>query len=380
MKAHRQIKSMNMSNVELVFRRTLFSILFATLMITAGCSGILSDPGNNSGATPTSTPDESDSANRSTSDTATDLRSITVPDNGSTTVAGELDTGDPVSNDTFYEPVQVAVRAGTQVNITMEADGAEPTLRVVNPEGNVTQTVSSGDSGTAEIIRGTFSDTGNYTIEATSANPSATFKYHLTIERAEDGLFAGPKSTWNKTEKYLAFGRSFARAANATADNGQFSGYVSRRSLWANAEKDYLIIGYQWDAENLTTREMVDIDTAIELTYANLDETYRNATGNPEFAENKSWVPEIIYFRAENPNGELYRTNFLTVDWAREYAATDDIRSYSDRYYSTNRIGPGSPSYEAGGDVMTTDEAFPLGTYLNYTYPDGTTLEERYYD
>ncbi|MDS0260666.1 hypothetical protein NDI56_14765 [Haloarcula sp. S1CR25-12] len=367
-----------MSNGKFAFRHTLFSILFATLLVTAGCSGILSDSDDRSGATPTSVLGGSD--DEPVPDNETDLRRVAIPDNGSTTVSGELDTDDPISDNKFYEPVQIEVKAGAQANITMQADGGEPMLRVVNPIGNVTQTVRNSDSGTVELIGGTFSKTGNYTIEVTSDNPNETFEYNLTIERAGSGIFAGAKSTWNETEKYLAFGRTFARAANATADNGQFSGYVSRRSLWANAQEDYLIIGYQWDAENLTTREMVDIDTAIELTYANLDETYRNATGNPEFAENKSWVPEIIYFRAENPNGELYRTNFLTLDWAREYAETEDIRSYSDRYYSTNRIGPGSPSYEEGGDVMTTDEAFPLGTYLNYTFPDGTTLEERYYD
>ena len=107
-------------NKRRLFHWTLLSVLLATLVVTAGCSGILSDsdstPEATSTASSTISPSDSGSGNESTAVNATDLRNITIPENGSITVSGELDKSDPVCNNTFYEPVAVTVEAGTHVN------------------------------------------------------------------------------------------------------------------------------------------------------------------------------------------------------------------------------------------------------------------------
>jgi len=370
-----------------MLHRILLGIIVATLVVTAGCSGVLSGPGttpdNTSTATAkvveTPTPNESETG--SSRMNATDLRKITVPSNSSATYSGELDRADPVRNNTFYEPVAVTVEAGTHVNITMQTGEGEPKLRIRNPNGTVTHRTGDGGQGLAQVIRGTFSQTGRYTIEATSATQNVTFEYNLTITRTENVIFAGPKSTWNETEKYLSFGGDFINSANETANNGQFYNYVHQRTLWANAEKDYLIIGYRGDVQNLTDDEKLDIDVALQDTYEDLIETYRNATDNPKYAEGESWIPEVIYFRVENRQGELYQTNFLTKRWIEEFFETENLSVYAGRYYSTSRIGPGNPDYEvAGGKVTTTQAAFPLETYRNFTHMDGETHGEKYYN
>lgn len=373
-----------MSKDERISRLAVLTALLAALMVIAGCSGVLSDSEASSKATESksaSTPVEDDYSGSSETVNATDLRNVTIPNNGSITVSGELDTGDPTNDSTFYEPVRVAVRSGVTVNITMQTESGEPRLRIRNPDGAVTQRTGDDGTGTTELTRGTFTQTGLYTLEATSANANATFEYNLTIERSKDRLFNGPKRIWNETERYLAFGDDFVGAVNATADNGQFASVINKRSLWANATNDYLIIGYQWDAENLTVREMNEIDTAILLTYANSWETYRNATDNPMYAEGKSWVPEVIYFRTENPQGKLYRTNFLTKEWARDYIKTENESVYAGRYYATKRIGPASPSYGDVSDSVTTTQAeFPRETYRQFMHGPTLTHAEKYYD
>jgi len=382
-------------------RPTLLSIFLAALLVTAGCSGVQpnaetasnttsttlpptqedGNPGNRSDTVnATDTGNTTDTVNTTDTGNATDLRNVTLPDSGSTTVSGELDRTDPVTNGTFYEPIAVTVDAWTRVNITIQTNGGEPQLRIRNPNATITQRTSGDGPGTTEFTRTMFAQTGRYTIEATSATPNATFEYNLTIERTADSLFAGPKSTWSETEKYLEFGRDFVGAANATADNGQFSAVVNRRSLWANADDDYLIIGYQWDAENLTGVEMNELDTAILLTYTNSWEIYRNATDTSKYAEGRSWVPDVIYFRAENPQGELYRTNFLTLDWAIDYAETGNESIYAGRYYATNRLAPGNPAYDkVSDDVTTTPAEFPRETYRDFTHGPNLTHAEKYY-
>ena len=367
---------MNLIKNRSMFRNALLTGFIATLIMTAGCSGFLSDPGG-PGEAPTENPGSGDNLTPADGD---DLRTINLPDEGNTTKSGEVDASDPIRENSVYEPVEFRAEAGTVVNVTMQTDGGSPALRLIDPNGEVLDITTQGGPGTAQFTSFTLRETGHYTIEAIAANPETTFEYTLTIER-NNRLFAGPQSTWNKTEKYLEFGRDFGRAANTTADNGQFYTTPSERYLRANASDDYLVIGYQWDPANLTFEEMVNLDVALQLTYENAYELYSNDFAeNPDSAEDESWVPEVIYFRAETPDGELYRTNFIELRWVQHVLETENTDAYAGRYYSTNRYGPANPYYQSeGGNFSTTDEEFPLGTYANHTYPDGTTHGERYY-
>jgi hypothetical protein len=362
-----------------MFRTALISSLLAALIVTAGCSGFLSDPGSGLEGDPTVTSDQEESDDELRPANGTDLRSINLSDEETTTASGELDGSDPVSENYVYEPVEFEAEAGTVVNITMQA-GGQPRLRLVSPNGSVVDVTSAGGPGIARFTSVGLTESGRYTIEATSAIPNATFEYTLSIER-DRTLFAGPQSTWNETEKYLEFGRDFSENANLTADNGEFYKTPSDRYLRANASGDYLVIGYRYDPENLTSREIIDIDVSLQLAYENLYDAYANDFAeDSDSAEDESWVPEVIYFRAEGPDGELYNTNFIERRWAQDAVETGHTEVYAARYYSTNRFGPANPGYlSEGGRFSTTDEEFPLETYKNFTYPDGTTHSERYY-
>lgn len=358
----------------------LLSALLATLLLTAGCSGFLSDSGTEPGTTPTATSELDESTGKIIPANGTDLRSISLPENGSTTVSGELDGSDPSRADFVYEPIQFTAEAGTVVNITMQTESGSPELRLVSPNGTIIDITSDGGPQTAQFTTIALTETGTYTIEAASATPETTFTYKLSIER-DDRLFAGPMSSWNETEKYLEFGQDFAYAANATANTGQFYEEPHSEYLRANATTDTLIIGYQWDPESLNTSQRIDVDTALQLTFKNLYLSYtETAAEDPNTVEDESWVPEVIYFYAELPNGELYRTNFLELRWAKEYIQTEDIQTYYRRYYSTNLYGPASDSYLIeGGSYSTTREDFPRDSYEEFTYPDGKTHGQRYY-
>jgi len=295
---------MNLSNDETTFRPVLASVFLAILIVTSGCSGLLSESDSGLGVNPTATsnPDEPD--DELTPANGTDLRSISLPDDGGTTKSGELDGSDPISENHVYEPVEFEAEAGTVVNITMQS-GGQPRLRLVSPNGSVVDVASAEGPGIARFTSVGLAESGRYTIEATSAIPNATFEYTLSIER-DRRLFAGPQYTWNETEKYLEFGRDFSENANLTADNGEFYKTPSEQYLRANASGDYLVIGYRYDPENLTSREIIDIDVSLQLAYQTLYDAYvNNFAENSNSAEDESWVPEVIYFRAEGPTGEL---------------------------------------------------------------------------
>ena len=389
---------MKMSTTETTVRQALLSVLLASLMVTAGCAGILSSDSSSNGAgTPTST--AGGGANNTSSADGVDLRSISVPDNGSVTRSGELDRGDPKSGNKYYEPVQVAAVEGQAVNITMRAENGNPGLRVVNPDGNVTAVISN-ESGTATgILGGQFAQTGRYTIEATSANDNATFNYSLTIERVDleelrsgsGELLAGPRSEYNETEQYLTFARDVALVTADSTDLGlyslnvtgtEFQSNVSGPDIQANASADYVVITYKQGDSNVLSR-LNEIDSTFMAAYSNLLENYQNLGTDTTTPENESWVPDIIFLRGLNESGELYRTHFITQDWARTYAEsnrnTSDNERYDARHGSTTRIGPGAPYDRSNHPRITpiSDEEFPQ-VYRNYTFPDGTTLGERY--
>jgi len=357
-------------------RQALLSVLLASLIVTAGCAGILSDGGDSGGgATPTPTSGESGG---DTAANGTDLRSVSIPDNGSVTASGELDRGDPTNGSKYYEPIQVAAAEGDTVNISVETEGGSPELRVINPDGNVSATVSNVSGNDTGFTFSTFGQTGRYTLEATSVSENATFNYTLTIERAERGgeLFGGPMEQWNETEQYLEFSQDFTSVTAETSDYGSFSTNVSLDYVQANASGDYAIITYGIHPD-LNFTQTNEIDVNFRLAYKNLYQSYSKFGDNSSMAENETWAPEIIFFRGVNQEtGELHRTTFLTLEWAKQYAEDDDNDVYAGWYYSTLRYGPGNQYYDP--ETGVTYETFPQN-YWNYTYPaDNSTLAERY--
>ncbi|PSP84946.1 hypothetical protein BRC96_04115 [Halobacteriales archaeon QS_6_64_34] len=279
----------------------------------------------------------------------------------------------------------------------MRAENGNPGLRVVNPDGNVTAVISN-ESGTATgILGGQFAQSGRYTIETTSVNDNATFNYTLTVERVDleeirdDELLAGPRSEYNETERYLTFARDVAIVTADITDSGRYSlnatetnfqSNVSGPDIQANVSADYAIITYKVGDTNELSR-LDDMDTGFMVSYSTMWSNYQNLSANPSRPEDESWVPEVIFLRGLNESGELYRTHFITQDWARTYEQSNKNATDREKYYaqhgSTTRIGPGAPYNRSNYPRVTpiSDEGFPQ-VYRNYTFPDGTTLEERY--
>jgi len=358
--------------IEPEFRQVLLSVLLTSLIVTSGCTGLL--PGDmNEAETGTPVPE--------TRTNGTDLRSLSIPENGSITASGELDHGDPKHGSNFYEPVQVDAPEGQVVRITMKAESRNPSLRVVSPDGNVTQNVSNESGNVTVVPSRELLQSGNYTLETTSTDQNATFNYTLTIERVErnDKLFAGDAAQWNETEQYLNFGQDVSKLMEGSSPPGQYPTNASKNGLRANATGDYLIITYKL-YPHFKFAEKNKIDVSFMLEYQQLVGIYKKFRNNSITPADETWAPEIIFFKGvSNETGEIVRTTFLTKEWARAYLENDtneQFDSYLGWYYSTIRQGPGSPEYDPE-DGITNDE-FPQA-YHNYTYPgDNSTLAERY--
>ncbi|MBX0302124.1 hypothetical protein [Haloarcula salinisoli] len=364
-------------------RQALLSVLLATLIVTSGCAGLLSGEGNTTEtetATETSTsgPAQEDGEKRTNS---TDLRSMSIPENGSVSAAGELDHGDPSDGNKYYEPVQVAAVEGQMVNITVEAESGNPGIRAVNPDGNITEIVSNEEGKKTGFYEATITQTGGYTFEVTSVDQNATFNYTMNIERVqiedEEGLLEGDARTWNETEQYLFAAQSYGIVVNQYTDKGDVPYNVSKGNIAANATGDYAVITYEMPADyNFTQRN--ELDVAFQLSYEALLNQSRQG-GNS--VTNESWVPEIIFFKGvDNETGELVRTTFYTREWARQYVDGEIGNTESGgNYYSTEKWGPASTLYTVSGFETVTVDEFPQ-TYYNYTerLPGNTTLAERY--
>jgi len=337
--------------------------------MTSGCAGLF-PVDTNEAETGTPTPEKRTNG--------TDLRSISLPENGSVMISGELDHGDPKQGNKFYEPVQVDAAEGQLLNITMEAESGNPSLRIVNPDGNVTRTVRNETGDTAKFLKIEFFQSRGYTLEATSADQKATFNYTLTTERVErdDELFAGDAAQWNETEQYLQFGEDVSEVMEGTSPPGHYPTNASKDGLRVNATGDYLVLTYEmFSTFNFTQKNKIDV--SLILTYKNVIRRYREFGNDTTTVTNATWAPEIIFFKGvSKESGELRRTTFLTAEWAREYLAGGEWDHYAGWYYSTLRYGPGSPGYDPK-DGITNDE-FPQA-YHNYTYSgDNSTLAERY--
>lgn len=370
-------------------RRAVLSVLLASLIVLSGCAGFLSD-GSDSNETETSTSGPAQDEVRHTN--GTDLRSMSIPENGSVSAAGELDHGDPKEENRYYEPVKVAAVEGQIASISVEADNGNPAIRAVAPNGNTTQTISNEEGNTARFINGTFTQSGRYTFEVTSVEENATFNYTLTIERVEeedtpnttDGLFESDPSRWTEAEQYLYAADGFVGLTNEYTDNGNVPENTSEGlrngSITANTTGDYVVVTYEMSAEyNFTQRN--ELDVAFQLAYEGVVSRYREFANDTSTPTDESWVPEIIFFKGvDNETGELLRTTFYTKEWARQYVDGEIGNTESGgNYYSTEKWGPASSLYDVGGFETVTADEFPQ-TYWNYTerLPDNTTLAERY--
>ena len=179
---------MTMSMTDTTVRQVVLSIFVAGLLLSAGCTGVLTDDSSSGGNASTSTSTSDTPQNGSASDTGTDLRSATIPETtgNTTTYAGELDTSDPKSDGRYYEPIQIAAVEGQRMTIVAEAEGDHnPEMRVVDPTGNVSRIQRSETGNTTGFLGGEFSQSGRYTFEVTSVAENDTFNYTLAIERVE---------------------------------------------------------------------------------------------------------------------------------------------------------------------------------------------------
>lgn len=358
--------------IDTTTRQAVLSVLVATLLVTSGCAGLISGEGS------TSTSGEKRT-------NGTDLRSISLPENGSVSAAGELDHGDPSDGNKYYEPVQIAAVEGERANVTVEAESGNPAIRVVNPDGNTTQVVSNEGGNTTGFINGTFTQTGRYTFEVSSVEQDATFNYSFDIERVkiedegiedEEGLLEGDDSTWNETERYLYATQPYGSWVAGFTDKGDVPIILSKNkgSIAANATGDYAVITYEMPADHSFVSRN-ELDVAFQLAY----ERVLNRTRQGESSVgDESWIPEIIFYKGvDNETGELVRTTFYTKEWASQALAGELTNSeMGGNYYSTERWGPASDRYTMGYDKVTVDE-FPQ-VYHNYTHPGGWTLAERY--
>ncbi|MFC6756318.1 MULTISPECIES: hypothetical protein [Haloarcula] len=369
---------------DITTRQALLSVLLATLIVTSGCTGLLSGEGNTKETeteTGTSTPEpvQADAEEKRTN--GTDLRNMSVPENGSVSTAGELDHGDPSDGNKYYEPVQVAAVQGQTVNVTVEAESGNPAIRVVNPDGNTTEVVSNETGNKTGLFRAYITQTGGYTFEVTSVDQNATFNYTINIERVkiedEEGLLEGDARTWNETEQYLFAAQSYGIVVNQYTDKGDVPYNVTKGNIAANAAENYAIITYEIPADyNFTQRN--ELDVAFQLSYEAL---LNQSQQGDNSVTDESWLPEIIFFRGvDNETGELVRTTFFTKEWAAQ-ALADEISGTesSGNYYSTEKWGPASSLYDVSGYETVTADEFPQ-TYWNYTdrLPGNTTLAERY--
>ncbi|WP_324663432.1 hypothetical protein [Haloarcula sediminis] len=361
----------------------------AALILTAGCAGFLSDKGGTNGVD-TSTPASTEDGEVKRTN-GTDLRSMYIPENGSVTASGELDYGDPSESNKFYEPVQITADEGEVVNITMEAENGNPGFRVVNPDGNVSQVVSNERGGQAQLIEGEFNQSGRYTFEATSADQSATFNYTLTIERVteNEGLFRGDAAQWNETEQYLMFSQDMAGVVKEVYNEEHGSSYsavelpeyANESGLKANATGDYVVYTYEMPSEyNFTQRNTVDVTAT--LSYSGGLKRYEEFGNNTDTPTNRSWAPEIVFFKAVDPeSGETVSTTFITKEWALRYQEGESDEAFSyymGDYYSTLRYGPARQGYSPERDDTIASGELPEA-YYNYTNPRyNSTLAEKY--
>ncbi|MFB6176120.1 MAG: PPC domain-containing protein, partial [Halobaculum sp.] len=107
-----------------------------------------------------------------------DLRSIGIGQ----TSNGTIDTNDP-QNATFrgyYEPVTFSGQAGQTVRVRMTSDD-DTYLYLLGPSGEIIASDDDGGNGLNSELVISLPTTGEYTVIATSYDPSDTFSYRLSV-------------------------------------------------------------------------------------------------------------------------------------------------------------------------------------------------------
>jgi len=392
-------------------RHAVLSVLIAVILVSAGCNGLSvgeTETGANGDAGPTTTVMETITATSTPTATATptptpdpdalDLREIQVQVSGSEDYApntlGEIDRADPTNQDGHYEPVAFAARANDTINVTASATGGDPKVELRAPNGTTLNIDDDGGLGdAASIEEETLPVTGRYTVLVSPADDSSskTFTYRLTVDRrayegelkseepeeseetkeSEEieepdtqnfGWYAGPLSTWNKSERYAEWANDFAAVANDT-----YAATNAEPDIWVNTEQDYAVITLiGWESYNASQNQ--EITASLALTNVDNYKYYVNDTNQPE---NASWIPDQTYVRFVTPKErEVYRMTAL----GKKAAAIGANQSGHgagpsiDSYFISLRQGPANQYYDEGAETSVQNrfsmEGVDAGTEL----------------
>ena len=345
------------------FRSTLLLTVIAFLILSAGCSALSSTADTRSNATPvpstetvTSTEDDCRCGlnNFTTTTTATagakDLRSVELGQ----IAGGEIDSEDPVGKKGFYEPVKVEGDSGQKVTVLMQAAQGDPRLKVVAPNGSVIASDDNhGPDDRAEIEDLVLPEDGEYTIKSMSAEPNSTFQYALDVSDYDDatgGWYDGDATNWNRSEQLGEFTEDYQRFANDADTHMTPTDEVDR----VNPKKEYIVVTYRLESNNPGSDKLTAIDASLLVAYDNVVEDYVGSDADV----NESWVPDRVYHRAVTPDGELYRTTYVSKTKVDRYTG-DNYPEYWFAYLSTGKFGPANPNYIEGADNSTTELDYP---------------------
>ncbi|MFD1647103.1 PPC domain-containing protein [Haloarchaeobius litoreus] len=113
-----------------------------------------------------------------------DLRSISLGE----TRTGGIDGNDPRESrfNGYYEPVTLDAPTGTTVDVSMSSANGDTYLYVLDPSGTVVAENDDYDGLNSRINRLTLSESGDYTIIATSFSDEDTFEYELSVTEGTD--------------------------------------------------------------------------------------------------------------------------------------------------------------------------------------------------
>lgn len=356
---------------EITLRSTILSIAIVILLVSAGCSKFTNTADAGSNATPapntevaTSAPTDEASGSGTTptssSEPAADGIDTRSVDPGDMT-GGEIDRGDPVGEQGYYEPVRMKADKGDRVTFKMESEDGDPLLKVAAPNSTVIASDdNSGTNDTAKIKELVLPASGEYTLMAMSAEPNTTFNYFIDTSDYQMGVggwYKGNMSTWNESELYAEYAADFQYLANEPTTDTAPIGQVDE----VNPEKDYVVVTYRMNTSDPNPDQVRQMDIRMLFTYGLILEDYRNAPSEPE---NESWIPDRVYVRELTPDGELHRT--LYVSRKMEAAHGDEPFKQWILYRTTMKLGPAHPEYN-------TTEKFETVTELNYSELDEET-------
>ena len=381
---------MEMAQIKSNTRHVALAVALAVLIVSAGCSSFLTDgnpPAERTEPAPgtqTPAPTNNTSQGGSLAANGSDLRSVSIPDNASSTVYGEIDGGDSVLEGTnrYYEPIVFAAESGDTANVTMSSIANDPELRLRNPNGTTVAIDNDGGSGNdAQFEMLTLNETGQYTLVASAVEPNTGFDYTLTVEGYENNSYGATEvNRYNEftydyllTAQFQSGGRTYY-INESQEPQGNLTGFTTRS---ANASTDSAVVGYYVD-EDMSTREAIEVDVALMQSYASMYEEYRS---NDTDIENEPWVPDRIYQIGYNREGELYRVTYMERDWAEHLAESgiENTTALQDTLFTfigTVQHGPAHPEYQEGSDAAVADPQNPLATYEGFengTFEDGWT-------